>query len=146
MNRNTTATVGQAQRVNQTDGKCTRHPRTSSNPDGNGSGRTESMAAVRCTTVGPRSEGFHNQPPKPVMNGQPARPLRRPATRPTHGKRALFTDHATTIREIRCQALRVGGYAVRYTYSEREKRWKVFVRLDRETYPDCKNPVIGMTA
>ena len=98
------------------------------------------------TTVGPRSEGFHNQPPKPVNKGQPAQPLRRPATRPTHGNHALFTDHATTIRDIRCQALRVGDYAVRYTYSEREKRWKVFVHLDRKTYPDCKNPVIGMTA
>jgi hypothetical protein len=45
---------------------------------------------------------------------------------------------AHQIREIRCQALRVGGYAVRYTYSEREKRWKVFVRLDRETYGNLR--------
>ena len=86
----------------------------------------------------PRSEGFHNQPPKPVKNGQPAWPLRRPATRPSHGKHAIFTDHATTIRTVRCQALRVGGYAVRYTYSEWEKRWKVFVRLDRETYGNLR--------
>lgn len=56
----------------------------------------------------------------------------------THGKHALFTDHATTIRDIRRQALHVGGYAIRYTYSEREKRWKVFVRLDRETYGNLR--------
>lgn len=93
--------VGQAQRVNQTDGKCIRHPRTSSNPDENGSRRTDSLAKVRCTTVGPRSEGFHNQPPKPVNKGQPPQPLRRPAPRLTHGKHAFFTDHATSIRTIR---------------------------------------------
>ncbi len=52
----------------------------------------------------------------------------------THANHALFTDHATTIRDIRRQALHIGGYAVRYTYSECEKHWKVFVRLDRETY------------
>ncbi len=34
MNRNTTATVGQAQRVDQTDGKCIRHPRTNNNLGG----------------------------------------------------------------------------------------------------------------
>ncbi len=56
----------------------------------------------------------------------------------THGKHALFTDHAATIRDIRRQALQVGGYAVRYTYSEREKRWKVFLRLDRETYGNLR--------
>jgi hypothetical protein len=31
----------------------------------------------------------------------------------THGKHALFTDHATTTRDIRRQALHAGGYAFR---------------------------------
>jgi hypothetical protein len=68
------------------------------------------------------------------------------STRDNQPSRSGGRRLAHQIPEIRCQALRVGGYAVHYTYSEREKRWKVFVRLDRETYPDCKNPVIGMTA
>jgi len=83
-------------------------------------------------------------PPKPVKQGQPARPFRRPATRPTHGNHALFTDHATTIGDIRRQSLHVGGYAVRYTYSEREKRWKVFVRLARETYGNLRAQMLVM--
>ena len=52
MNRNTTGPVGQAQRVDQTDGRCIRHPRTGSDADGNGSGRTDSLATAPCTTFG----------------------------------------------------------------------------------------------
>ena len=62
----------------------------------------------------------------------------------THGKHILFTDHATTIRDIRRQALHIGGYDVRYTYSEREKRWKVFVRLDRETYGNLRADMLAL--
>jgi hypothetical protein len=80
MNRNTTATVGQAQRVNQTDGKCIRHPRTSSNPDGNGSRRTDSLATIRHHGRLRGRKASTTSPPKPVKQGQPARPLRRPAT------------------------------------------------------------------
>lgn len=61
----------------------------------------------------------------------------------THGRHPFFTDHATTIRDIRRQALQVGGYAVRYTYSVREKRWKVFVRLDRETYRNLRAEMLA---
>jgi hypothetical protein len=46
MNRNTTGPVGQAQRVDQTDGRCIRHPRTSSNLGRNGSRRTDSLATI----------------------------------------------------------------------------------------------------
>jgi len=46
----------------------------------------------------------------------------------------LFVDHSKTIRDVRRTALKFRGYSVRYTYSETHKRWKVFVRLDREAY------------
>jgi hypothetical protein len=51
-----------------------------------------------------------------------------PAAPATGGRRLAHRP----IRDIRRRALHIGGYAFRYTYSEREKRWKVFVRLDRE--------------
>jgi hypothetical protein len=38
----------------------------------------------------------------------------------------------------------VGGYAVRRTYSVREKRWKVFVRLDRETYLNLRAQMLDL--
>lgn len=52
----------------------------------------------------------------------------------THGRHRFFEDHEKNICDIRRTALKVRGYAVRYTFSELEKRWKVFVRLDKETY------------
>lgn len=52
----------------------------------------------------------------------------------THGRHQLFTDHEKNIRDIRRTALKLRGYSVRYTFSEKDKRWKVFVRLDKETY------------
>ncbi len=39
--------------------------------------------------------------------------------------------------------MHVGGYAVRYACSEREKRWKVFVRLHRETYGNLRAHMFG---
>jgi hypothetical protein len=62
----------------------------------------------------------------------------------THGKHAFFEDHATTFRDIRRRALHIGGYAIRYTYSERERRWKVFVRLDRETYSNLRSQMLDL--
>jgi hypothetical protein len=62
----------------------------------------------------------------------------------THGKHSFFTDHATTFRDIRRQALHAGGYAVRYTYSVQEKRWKVFVRLDRQAYRNVRAQMLDM--
>lgn len=52
----------------------------------------------------------------------------------THGRHQFFTDHERNVCDIRRTALKVRGYSIRYTYSELEKRWKVFVRLDKETY------------
>ena len=60
----------------------------------------------------------------------------------THGKKVggkpekLFLDHATTIRDIRRNALTFGPYSVRYTCSEIDKRWKVNIRLKREAYQE----------
>ena len=47
---------------------------------------------------------------------------------------AFYSDHGSQVRDIRRTALRFQGYSVRYSYSELEKRERVFVRLDRPTY------------
>lgn len=52
----------------------------------------------------------------------------------THGRHQVFCDHAKNMCDIRRTALKVRGYSVRYTFSEVDNRWKVFVRLDKETY------------
>lgn len=62
----------------------------------------------------------------------------------THGQHQFFVDHATSFRDIRRRALHVGGYAIRRTYSAREKRWKIFVRLDRETYLNLRAQMLEL--
>ncbi len=62
----------------------------------------------------------------------------------THGEHAFFADHQRNIQDVRRVALHVGGYAIRYTYSQAEKRWKVFVRLDRETYRNVKAQMLEL--
>lgn len=52
----------------------------------------------------------------------------------THGRHRFFEEHEKNICDIRRTALRVRGYSIRYTHSDIEKRWKVFVRLDKATY------------
>lgn len=52
----------------------------------------------------------------------------------TRGRHRLFEDHQESLCDIRRTALRVRGYSVRYTFSEEEKRRRVFVRLDKPTY------------
>jgi len=57
----------------------------------------------------------------------------------TKGKhKAFYDDHASQVMDIRRTALKVFGYSVRYTFSELEKRYKVFIRLDAETYRKVK--------
>lgn len=56
----------------------------------------------------------------------------------THGKSGFFNDHEQSFRDIRRNAMYVGGYAIRYTWSATDKRWRVFVRLDRERYRSLK--------
>ena len=48
--------------------------------------------------------------------------------------KAFYADHQNQARDIRRTALKVFGYSIRYTFSETEKRHKVFIRLDAETY------------
>ncbi len=62
----------------------------------------------------------------------------------THGRHIFFTDHEKNLCDIRRTALRVKGYSIRYTFSEVEKRWKVFVRLDKETYRSVKAHFIDL--
>lgn len=62
----------------------------------------------------------------------------------TRGQHQFFEDHAGTFRDIRRNALHFGGYSIRYTYSDREKRWKVFVRLDRDTYRNLRAQMLGL--
>jgi hypothetical protein len=56
----------------------------------------------------------------------------------THGKHRFFVDHARQVRDIRRTALKFRGYSIRHTFSAADRRWKVFVRLDRETYSDLR--------
>lgn len=53
----------------------------------------------------------------------------------TKGKHeGFYEDHHSQVRDIRRTALKVFGYSVRYSFSEIEKRQKVFIRLDPKTY------------
>ena len=56
----------------------------------------------------------------------------------THGEHRFFLDHAAQIQDIRRTALKFRGYSIRHTYSTSQQRWRVFVRLDRETYRDLR--------
>jgi len=47
---------------------------------------------------------------------------------------AFYRDHGSHVLDIRRTALKFAGYSVRYSYSELEKRYRVFVRLDKRTY------------
>ena len=52
----------------------------------------------------------------------------------TKGKHEKFyCDHHSTVGDIRRTALKLFGYSIRYSYSELERRNKVFVRLDDKT-------------
>jgi hypothetical protein len=62
----------------------------------------------------------------------------------THGRHPFFEDHEKNICDIRRTALRVKGYSIRYTFSETEKRWKVFVRLDKETYRSVRAHLLDL--
>jgi hypothetical protein len=56
----------------------------------------------------------------------------------TRGEHRFFLDHADQVRDIRRTALKFRGYSIRHTFSQNLGRWKVFVRLDRETYRDLR--------
>ena len=48
--------------------------------------------------------------------------------------RSFYADDQSQVKDIRRTALTVFGYSIRHSFSEIEKRRKVFVRLDKETY------------
>ncbi len=52
--------------------------------------------------------------------------------------KTFYADHQSQVRDFRRTALQVFGYSIRYTFSEIEKRRKVFIRLDNETYRKVK--------
>jgi len=56
----------------------------------------------------------------------------------TNGEHRFFADHASQVKDIRRNALKFRGYSVRHTFSTVERRWKVFVRLERDTYRDLR--------
>jgi len=47
--------------------------------------------------------------------------------------KAFYADHQRQVSDIRRTALKAFGYSIRYTFSELEKRQKVFIRMDAET-------------
>lgn len=51
---------------------------------------------------------------------------------------AFYADHGNSVHDIRRTALKVFGYSVRFSFSEAEKRDKVSIRLDAETYRKVK--------
>jgi len=58
--------------------------------------------------------------------------------------RDFYRDHGDQVRDVRRVALRFEGYSVRYTYSELEKRERVFVRLDKPTYRLLRSRMLQM--
>ena len=50
----------------------------------------------------------------------------------------FYRDHASSVLDIRRTALKAFGYSIRWGYSEVEKRCRVTVRLDKETYRKVK--------
>lgn len=54
----------------------------------------------------------------------------------------FYDDHGENVLDIRRTSLKTFGYSIRYTYSEKEKDWKVFVRLDAEEYRKVKSHML----
>ncbi|MEQ8849011.1 hypothetical protein [Botrimarina sp.] len=62
----------------------------------------------------------------------------------THGRHQFFEDHQKNICDIRRTALKVRGYSIRYTFSDQDQRWKVFVRLDKPTYQSVRAHLLDL--
>jgi hypothetical protein len=58
---------------------------------------------------------------------------------------AFYADHRSGVQDIRRQALYVFGYSIRFGYSEFEKRFRTFVRLDRRTYAKLKSHLVTVS-
>lgn len=57
---------------------------------------------------------------------------------------AFYRDHGTSVLDIRRTALKAFGYSIRWGLSERQKRHRVFVRLDKATYRKVKGHMLGL--
>jgi len=57
---------------------------------------------------------------------------------------AFYADHGGNVLDIRRQALKVFGYSIRFAMSAEEKRWKVSVRLDKETYRKVQSHMLTL--
>lgn len=65
----------------------------------------------------------------------------------TKGKHEKFYhDHHESVRDIRRNALKLFGYSIRYTFSEVERRYKVFVRLDDKTRRKVESHMLTVAA
>ncbi len=51
---------------------------------------------------------------------------------------AFYADHGSAVLDIRRTALKAFGYSIRWGFSEAEKRYRVSVRLDKDTYRTVK--------
>lgn len=58
---------------------------------------------------------------------------------------AFYADHRGAVQDVRRQALYVFGYSIRFGYSEFEKRFRTFVRLDRNTYAKLKAHLVTVS-
>ena len=58
--------------------------------------------------------------------------------------KAFYRDHGPHVLDIRRTALEFAGYSVRYSYSELEKRYRVFVRLDKRTYRQLRDECLEL--
>ena len=56
--------------------------------------------------------------------------------------KAFYADHHSQVQDIRRTALKAFGYSIRYTFSEIDKRHKVFIRLDAETIRKVKTHML----
>ena len=57
---------------------------------------------------------------------------------------SFFGDHGRHVRDIRHCALKFCGYSVCYSYSALHERWKVNIRLDKETYRTLKAHLVEL--
>ena len=57
---------------------------------------------------------------------------------------AIYRDHGGKLLDIRRTALKFRGYSIRYSYSQAEKRERVFVRLDKASYRLLRNQFLEL--
>jgi hypothetical protein len=58
----------------------------------------------------------------------------------------FYQDHASSVRDIRRQALKVFGYSIRFGVSANGKTRKISVRLDQEKYREIREHFLAICA